>query len=239
MMKKFSAGITISALVLGSMAVATGAVQAYDKAGYGFAASHFLNAKDLPKEFASKPGATVSIGDSMRQGSFLCASPGPDDGSIPNSFNLAPSVLNANASYNEKNRSVSLWINVNQYRSNTAAEKAFAKLGKDIKKCDGSYSGASTDENGTSYPYTLGVTSGKIPAVTVAGVESVYTNQNANNAAVGNPAAYLSDTYTIFTLLNDVIISTQTSTETALDLTPGQKKALEQVANRMVTTWAS
>jgi hypothetical protein len=56
---------------------------------------------------------------------------------------------------------------------------------------------------------------------------------------VGNPAAYLSDTYTIFTLLNDVIISTQTSTETALDLTPGQKKALEQVANRMVTTWAS
>jgi hypothetical protein len=234
-MKRVSAGIAFSALVLGSMAVATSAVQAYDKAAYAFAASHFLNAKDLPKEFASKPGATIAIGDSRGEGTFLCSKPqaeGP-------SYNIASSVLNANANYNEVNQNVNLFINVNQYRSNTAAEKAFAKLGKDVKRCDGSYSGATTDEDGTSYPYTLGVTSGKTPAVTVAGVESVYTNQNANNAAVGNPAAYLSDTYTIFTLLNDVIISTQTSTETALDLTPGQKKALEQVANRMVTTWAS
>ena len=238
-MKRVSAGLAVSALALGSMAVTTSVAQAYDKAAFGFAASHFLSAKDLPKEFASKPGATITIGDLMGEGSFLCASPGPDDGSIPNSFNLAPSVLNANVSYNEINKNVDLYINVDQYRSNTAAEKAFAKVGKDLKKCDGSYSGTSTDGNGISFPYTTAVTSGKTPAVTVAGVESVYTNQNVNNAAVGNPDSYLSDTFTIFTLLNDVIISTQASTQTAVDLTPAQKKALEQVANRMVTTWAS
>lgn len=235
-MKRISAGLVVGALVLGSMAATTSVAQAYDKSAYGFAASHFLNAKDLPKEFASKPGATIAIGDSTGEGSFLCSSPQPNAGS---SFSMAKSVLNANVSYNEVNKKMNLFINVNQYRSNTAAEKAFAKLGKDIKKCDGSYSGTSTDENGTSFPYTTAVTSGKTPAVTVAGVESVYTNQNSNNAAAGNQPAYLSDTFTILTLLNDVIMSTQAFTQTAVDLTPGQKKALEQVANQMVTTWAN
>jgi hypothetical protein len=233
-MKKISAGIAVGALVLGSMGVATSVAQAYDKAGYGFAASHFLNAKDLPKEFASKPGASVAIGDSRSQGSFLCSNP-----QLMTSFNLARSVLNANVSYTELNKNVNLFINVNQYRSNTAAEKAFAKLSKDIKKCDGSASGATTGQGGTSTPFTLVVTSGKIPAVTVTGVESVFTSQNASSPAVGTQPASLFDTYTILTLLNDVIISTEASTETALDLTSGQKKALEQIANQMVTTWAS
>ena len=75
--------------------------------------------------------------------------------------------------------------------------------------------------------------------MTVTGVESIFTNQNSDNAAVGDQPAYLNDTLSIFTLLNDAIIKTQASTDSALNLTAPQKKALEQVANSMVTEWVS
>ncbi len=130
-------------------------------------------------------------------------------------------------------------ISVNEYQTNVAAEKAFTKLSKDIKKCDGDYSGSWTSEDDMVFPYRNVVTSGKIPAVTVTGVESIFTNQNSENAAVGDQPAFLNDTLSIFTLLNDAIIMTQTSTNGALNLTAPQKKALEQVANSMVTEWVN
>lgn len=217
------------------MGFAANAAQAYDKEAFGYAASHFLNPKDLPQEFASKPGMSVQVGDSGSSGSFACGSPMPDGKNVE----MPRSALNAYGTYLVRKNDLGLSINVNQFRSNSAAEKAFAKVSKDIKKCDGNYSGSFSDPGGLVNPYQTIVTSGKIPGVTVTGVESIFTNQNSNNAAVGDQPAYLSDAFTIFTLLNDVIISTQTTTGTALNLTPKQKKALEQVANLMVTTWAS
>jgi len=49
--------------------------------------------------------------------------------------------------------------------------------------------------------------------------KAFFTNQNSENAAVGDQPAYLNDTLSIFTLLNDAIIMTQASTGSALDLT--------------------
>jgi hypothetical protein len=178
---------------------------------------------------------TVEVSDSGNIGGFVCTSAvenGPE-------VELSKSIRNSFGFYEPRKDDLRLSITVNEYRTNVAAEKAFAKLTKDIKKCDGDYSGSWTSEDDMVFPYRNVVTSGKIPGVTVTGVESVFTNQNSDNAAVGDQPQYLSDTLSIFTLLNDAIIMTQASTGSALNLTAPQKKALEQVANRMVTEWVN
>jgi hypothetical protein len=234
-MKKVFTGVVSGALILGSLGMASTAAQAYDREAFAHAASHFVGPNQLPKIFASKPGMSIEVQDSGKIGTYVCTSAvvnGPD-------VQLTKSVRNSFGFYNVIKKDLGLTIYVNEYRNNVAAEKAFAKLTKDIKKCDGDYSGSWTDEDGTVYPYQNIVTSGKIPAVTVTGVESIFTNQNSNNAAVGDQPAYLNDSMSIFTLVNDAIILTQGSTGSALNLTAPQKKALEQVANRMVTAWVS
>ena len=240
-MKKVFTGVVSSALVLGSLGLAANAAQAYDREAFARAASHYVSPKQLPKAFAARPGITVQIqelgrvGDSGKRGAFVCTSAVPNGPDVQ----MATSIRNSYAFYDLVKDNLGLMISVNEYRSNVAAEKAFAKLTKDIKKCDGDYTGSWTNDDGTVFPYQNIVTSGKIPAVTVTGVASIFTNQNSNNAAVGDQPAFLNDSLNIYTLVNDAIIMTQGSTGSALNLTGSQKKALEQVANQMVTEWVN
>lgn len=234
-MKKVFTGVVGGALILGSLGLTSTAAQAYDREAFAHAVSHYVSPKQLPKIFASKPGMSLEVQDSGKNGTYVCSS------AVVNGPNvqLARSVHTSFGFYNVIAKDLGLTIYVNEYRNNVAAEKAFAKLTKDIKKCDGDYTGSWTDDDGTVYPFQNIVTSGKIPAVTVTGVASVFTNQNSNNSAVGDQPAYLNDSMSIFTLLNDAIILTQGSTGSALNLTAPQKKALERVANQMVTAWVS
>lgn len=233
-MKKVFTGVVSGALVLGSLGLASTAAQAYDREAFAKAASSYVSPKQLPKTFAAKPAISVQVQNS-KSSSFVCTSATSNGSSVQ----MASSLRNSSAFYNIIQRDLNLFISVNEFTSNVAAEKAFAKLTKDLKKCDGDYSGSWTSDDGTVFPFQNIVTSGKIPAVTVAGVESIFTNQNSNNAAVGDQPAYLYDSLSIYTLLNDAIILTQGSTGSALNLTAPQKKALEQVANQMVTEWVN
>lgn len=233
-MKKVFTGVVSGALVLGSLGLASTAAQAYDREAFANAASSYVSPKQLPKIFAAKPFMSVQVQNS-KNGSFVCTSASSTGANVQ----MTSSLRNSSAFYDIIERDLNLFISVNEFTSNVAAEKAFAKLTKDLKKCDGDYSGSWTSDDGTVFPFQNTVTSGKIPAVTVAGVESIFTNQNSNNAAVGDQPAYLNDSLSIYTLLNDAIILTQGSTESALNLTAPQKKALEQVANQMVTEWVN
>jgi hypothetical protein len=226
-------GVALSGLVVASsMTMAVAPAQAYDREAAGYAASHFLSVSQLPKEFAAKKAMNISVTTpALKQ--YVC-----DYGPLGNKIVWAGKPdLSTNAFYNPKGKGLSLDINVGQYKSNVAAEKAFSQLSKDIKKCDGTFTGSWSDENDNPVPYENVITSGKIPAVTVTGVQSIFTNENSNNAASGDLPAYLNDSMSIFTLVNDVIITTTGSTGSALNFTAKQKKALIQVANDMVTTW--
>ncbi len=234
-MKKIMTGLAGGALVLGSLGLAPTAAQAYDREAFANAASSYVSPKQLPKIFAAKPGIGVQVQDSGKSGSYVCTSASTNGFDVQ----MSRSLRNSYAFYDVVEKDLNLLISVNEFTSNVAAEKAFAKLTKDIKKCDGDYSGSWTSDDGTVFPFQNIVTSGKIPAVTVTGVGSIFTNRNSNNAAVGDQPAYLSDSLNIFTLLNDAIIMTQGSTGSASNLTGPQKKALEQVANQMVTAWVS
>jgi len=232
-MKKIFITLTAGFLAAGSLGFAAPAT-AYNQEAFAYSASHFLKTSQLPAEFKAKKGIQVSIGEPAFK-PFVCSTPGNDGTEI----NMNTPMRNSNGSYNLRSKSLGLFINVNEYKSNVAAEKAFEKLTKDIKKCDGLTTGSWTDDDGTVYPYANSVTSGNIPAVTVVGVQSIFINQNSENAAAGNQPAYLNDSFNIFTLVNNVIISTQSTTGSALNLTPKQKKAMEKIANSMVTAWVS
>ena len=226
-------GVALGGLVaVSSLALAMAPAQAYDRESAGYAASHFLSVSQLPKEFAAKKAMNINV-TSPGSRQFVC-----DYGTTGNKVvRAAKPEMNSMAFYNPKAQGLSLDISVGQYKSNLAAEKAFSQLSKDIKKCDGTLSGSWSDENDNPVPYENVITSGKIPAVTVTGVQSIFTNENSNNAASGDLPAYLNDSMSIFTLVNEVIITTTGSTGSALNFTAKQKKALIQVANDMVTTW--
>jgi hypothetical protein len=234
-MKRIFIGVLSGALVLGTSGLAATAAQAYDREAFAHAASHYVSVKQLPKIFASKPRMNVQVADSGKIRAFVCTK-GVENGP---EVELSKSIRNSFGFYEPLKGDLRLSITVNEYRTNVAAEKAFATLTKDIKKCDGDYSGSWTSEDDMVFPYRNIVTSGKIPAVTVTGVQSIFTNQNSENAAVGDQPAYLNDTLSIFTLVNDAIIMTQASTDSAVNLTSPQKKALEKVANLMVTEWVN
>jgi hypothetical protein len=232
-MKSIFTGLVGAALVIGSLGAASTAAQAYDREAFAFAASHFLSPKDLPKAFAAKPAMSVQVMDSGRNGSYVCTSPTPNGPDVK----MSRTLRSAFASYDVVRRDLNLFISVNEFKNNVAAEEAFAKLTKDIKKCEGNYTGSWTSDDGTVYPYQNIVTTGKIPAVTVAGVASIFVNQNSSNAAVGDSPVYLNDALNIYTLVNDAIINTQGLNSRAVNVTAAQKKSLEKVAFDMVTTW--
>lgn len=235
-MKRIFTGLVGAALVIGSLGAASTAAQAYDREAFAFAASHFLSPKDLPKAFAAKPAISVTVMDSGKSDPFICTSPTPNGPDV----NMSRSLRFASVSYDVLRRDLGLAISVTEFTSNVAAEEAFAKLTKDIKKCEGNYTDSHTDD-GTVYPFQNIVTTGKIPAVTVTGVASIFINQNSNTfyASDTDRPAFLDDYMSIFTLLNDAIIMTRGINSSASNLTAPQKKALEQVANQMVTEWVN
>jgi hypothetical protein len=234
-MKKIFIGVLSGALVLGSSGLAATAAQAYDREAFAHAASHYVSPNQLPKIFAAEPRMNVEVRNSGNSGASVCSSAfvnGPE-------VELAKSTRNSLAFYESRTSDIRLDISVDEYRTNIEAEKAFAKLTKDIKKCDGDYSGSWTSEDDMVFPYRNVVTSGKIPAVTVAGVASIFTNRNSESAAVGVQPAFLDDVLSIYTLVNDAIIQTQASNWGRFNITAPQRKALEQAANLMVTEWVS
>jgi len=234
-LNKFVSVAASGAIIAGSMSIGVASANAYDKEAFAYSASHFLNESQLPKAFAAKKGINVNISAPTGK-SFVCSS-----GDTPNvRVWLAKPVRTADASYNLKSKALDLEVMVSEYSSNGAAEKAFAQLSKDISKCDGKFTGSIAGDDGEApMAYETVITSGKIPKVTVVGVQSIFTNLASQNSASGDVPAFLSDSKSIYTLVNNVVIMTSASTLSAQDLTSKQKDALTQVAFDMVDAWIS
>jgi hypothetical protein len=110
-------------------------------------------------------------------------------------------------------------------------------MSKAVKKCDGRVDTSWTGLDGTVYPSDTLTTTGKVPRVTVAGVESVFINRDSNfDATLDNPAS-INDQRALFTLVNDVIIQSGFDIGTSKDLSAAQKKGLEKVAFDIVDFW--
>ncbi len=232
MKAKFATIAAVGALVMSVSAVTLPAA-AYDKDAYGYAASHFLEEKQIPKVFQTKfKGFSVSI-NAYSFSDTVCGYGTGGNTKVK----LAKGTIQSFATYQLKNRTVDLSVNVMQYKSNVAAEKAFKAMSKAIKKCDGSVDTSWTDSDGYVYPSNTVTTTGNVPGVTVTGVKSVFIDWDSNYPETADSPAWLTDQRTIFTLVNDVIIQSGLDSGSSKIITAAQKKGLEKVAFNMVDSW--
>lgn len=230
--------VSASALALGVAVVAP--AQAYDKKSYEYAAGHMIDRKDIPVSlgaFRKAMGfnAFQSIGKPQ-----LCVLPGGP--SVPDTEVTFPGGrLQFEANYNSKGDGPqSLWVTVLQYADAQKAIAAFDEAKKEAKKCTGTVTSSFTDpDSGAVSTYTVMTENGVVPSVTTTGVESLFVNVNSDSTATSQEAPYRSDQYSVFSLVNNVIITTNYRTDATLNIKTKKRKAINQVAFNAETAWLS
>jgi hypothetical protein len=225
-------GVAVAALTLGTLAAP--AAMAYDRQAYSYAAAHMPAAKSIPKALGSyRPGVFFSASAESTD-IYLCS---------PTSGGKGLSVKGAKYAYSVGYRSVArnakrgVNVNVWQFASATAAIKAFNTLEKDAKKCTGEMSNSYTDDDGTTYTYTSLTSNGKVPAVTVTGVQSVFIETDFRNAASDGTPDNTYDTYIVYTLVNDVIIGSSLNNNVEATVSKAERAAMSTFAFRNVDAW--
>ena len=203
--------------------------QAYNADAYSYAAGHMITAKQIPSALAVKSNGfftASSSGDS----NWLC---GGEDFEV----RYPGGKYQYNIGYNGKKDVDNVSVSVEQYASASKAIAAFKKLGEGLDKCAGEQSGTETYDSGTDTWNRL-TTVGNVPLVTVTGVVSKFMNQNYTDVTTGEyPSNYTSDYYSVFTLVNDVIITTSYSSGSELNIPTKQRKAVNQTAFNAVSAW--
>ena len=204
---------------------------AYDADAYAYAAGHMLSADDLPSALGSFTDNMYFNASQSTSSIPLCSI---DDSSVD-----APGgELSFSAGFAEKGDGNNyLSQQVTQYSSALTAVKAFNKLKKNAKTCTGTASGTWTDDDGTIYTWNSTRTNGKVPKVTVLGVESVFVNTNYVDGSSTADSPSASDTYQVFTLLGDVIISTIYSTGSDDNVSTAKRKKVNGVAFTAIDRW--
>ena len=76
-----------------------------------------------------------------------------------------------------------------------------------------------------------------MPGVTEVGVESRVRQPELPDHLHERPDRYASDTYTVYTLLNDVIISTSYTTGNLENIPTKQRAKVNQVAFTAIDRW--
>ncbi len=225
--------LATSAAALMLVAATAAPASAYDPKEYAYAAGHMITPQDLAKPLSVKSKGYFSAGPDG--GSFLCRKNDKD-------VNYPGGVNRYSIDYNAPNgKRPSITVSVQQYSTSTKAITAFEKLSKAAKECAGPASGSDnwTDENGAPVVQQWGqlTTTGSVPRVTVVGVPSVFINVNYESVISNAESRYSSDNYTVYTLVNDVIISTTFFSGSQLNITAPQKKAVNQTAFNAVGAW--
>ncbi len=124
-----------------------------------------------------------------------------------------------------------------QYGSAEKAISAFETLQKSSKDCTGTTSQTWTDDGGATQTSSSLTTNGRVPGVTEVGVESVFVNQNYLTTSTNAKNRYASDTYTVYTLLNDVIITTSYTTGNLENIPTKLRAKVNQVAFTAIDRW--
>lgn len=230
----------ITATVAAGAAVALAlapAASAYDRDAYEYAAGHMIERSDIPKGLGSfDPQPFFDAGPGLP--TYLCYLPSDDPDTSGTDVKIGKSRYQFSAVYSpNKGPASSVSVRVMQYADADAAIKAFQNLKKESSTCTGSGSTTWVNEDGTQTTSSWMLSTSTVPSVAVVGVSSIGITQD--NLSVSSPDGdrNTSDTYTVYTLVNDVIISTSYGTSGTTNLTSAQRKAVNQVAFNAVGRW--
>lgn len=204
--------------------------QAYDRDLYAYAASHMVDYRDIPASLKVRKGASFYANPSTGK-SYLC---GDDQKSV----DYPGGKYNFSINYQGRGRDGGINVNVVQYESNEKAIAAFNALKKGLRECAGATNGQQTYEDGSTDTWSKLTTTGNVPSVTITGVPSVFLNLNYEDVVSGTfTDRYTSDNYSVYTLVNDVIINTGHFTGSELNMSSAERRAVNQVAFNAVTRW--
>lgn len=211
--------------------------QAYDRAAYEYAAGHMIDRADIPAslgKFDSRMHFSADPGNAV----FLCYVPTAEPDASGLDVKGPKPVNQFSANFNTKSDGgSSLSVQVLQYPSATAAIKAFDTMKSKSKACNGTGSSTWTDDDGTAYTSSWSVSTSTVPAVAVVGVASLGITQDNLSQNSSSDDRYLNDNYTVYSLVNDVIIQTAYYANGPKNLTTAQRKSVNQVAFNAIGRW--
>jgi hypothetical protein len=227
--------LTVTALGTSMMLAPQAA--AYDREAYSYAASHMIQRSDIPMALGDfRSGLNFNGMEGLRVS--VCAVPQSDSSQEQQQVMMARPAMDFTGSYfSAKDDGPVLEVSVRQYPTATKAIKAFDALKKNIKRCTGTGSSSWTDEDGVTATYSTQVSNAVVPGVTVVGVESLSVTQNNLSQSAPADADFINDSYSVFTLVNDVILQTSYNAFGSQDPTKAQRKAVDQVAFNAVGRW--
>lgn len=226
----------IAAGVAVALAVAP-AASAYDRDAYTYAAGHMIERSDIPKALGSY-GAGLDFGANPGVELFLCYLPSSVTDDPGTDVKVGKSDLQFTASYAAtKDLSRSVEVQVLQYGSASKAISAFDTLKTAAKKCNGTGSSTWTAEDGVQYENSWQVSTSTVPGVSVVGVTSLGITQDNLSTNSASPDKFVNDNYSVYSLVNDVIIKTTHYTSGTTNLTTAQRKAVNQVAFNAIGRW--
>lgn len=210
---------------------------AYDRETYAYAASHMIERSDIPKVLGPMgPELTFNVNPGFANS--VCGIPTSDPGVEGKEIRLTkPQLEFAGNYYSQKGTGPSVQVVVLKYSGATTAIKAFDALKRDVKQCTGTGSINWTDEDGNTTTYSTEVSNAVVPGVSVVGVESISVTLNNLTESAPEDSTYVNDAYTVYSLVNDVIIQTSYYMNGSKNTTKEQRKATNQVAFNAVSRW--
>lgn len=224
--------IALACLALPLAAAAPAA--AYDVDAYMYAAGHMLQTADVPKGLGDFGERMWFSANTEKAGFDLCT---PKEGKAVmlrgGQGHYSAFFSNGTDSGNTLNQAVIT------YKAAKAAVSAFNKATKAVQACVGTDSGSWDDGNGGTFTYSSTTTTGKVPYVTVTGVESVFLDTNNVDGSSTSSSKDLRDTYLVMTLVGDAIIMTEYMKMDDSDVSAKQRKKVDEAAFNAVTRWTS
>jgi hypothetical protein len=230
-----SAGVVVGAA---SLATATSA-SAYDKDAYSYAAGHMIDRSDIPSELGTFKKTMAFNAYPSNFPLYLCSVPNAVPSAPSKDYSFPEGDLQFTASYNAKAESgPAVTVAVNQYPSAKKAIKAFDKAKTRITGCDGTGSTTWTDpDTGAVTTYSTQITNGVVPSVTTTGVESLFVNSDNLSETVPGDSMFINDSYSVLSLVDDVIIVTSYYVNGNANPTTTQRESVNQVAFNAETAW--
>lgn len=230
----------LAAALTGALAVAVAVAApaaAYPRDDYSYAASHMIDRPDIPASLGTfKKAATFNA--SLARTVYACEVPLSDPDAPDVSVRYPGGKYAYTVTYYGRGREAPfVFVQVNQYSSDSAAIKAFDLLQKRISLCTGTGSNTWQDDDGTSTTYSTQLTHGVVPEVSTLGVDALFVSNNSLSASTPGDSRYLNDSYVVFSLFGDVIIQTQYYSNSNVNLTTKQRKSVNQMAFNAESAW--
>lgn len=204
---------------------------------YASAVERSATPSDIPKALGSFTKDPSLFFGAPRGALMVC--PGPT--TVPEGITIAGGKYRWSTSFIpvKEDEGPFVEVTVYQYAKATDAIKAFRQLERRINQCVTSNSDTWTDpDTGQTTTWTSQTTVGKVPLVTIVGVESRFVNTNRTSSSTTDvDAPNSSDVYSVFSLIDDAIIVTSADSGSFNDFGTKQKRAVNRLAFAATGNW--